>query len=152
MPEYIEREALFKRLKEETHDYDAVGKYKEGIIKGLNIAKSIVNDKARTPTADVVSREVFEQVKWERDTALQTLREHGIGLGQKADVVEAKHGEWIVLAKFADKSICTECSVCGEEYTYKMGRIGDFVHSCYAKYNYCPNCGAKMDLKEGAEK
>ena len=54
MAEYIEREALFKRLKEETHDYDAVGKYKEGIIKGLNIAKSIVNDKARTPTADVV--------------------------------------------------------------------------------------------------
>lgn len=53
MAEYIDREALFKRLKEETHDYDAVGKYKEGIIKGLNIAKSIVNDKARTPTADV---------------------------------------------------------------------------------------------------
>lgn len=58
MAEYIDREALFKRLKEETHDYDAVGKYKEGIIKGLNIAKSIVNDKARTPTADVV------EVKW----------------------------------------------------------------------------------------
>lgn len=55
MPEYIEREALFKRLKEETHDYDAVGKYKEGIIKGLNIAKSIVNDKTRTPTADVTA-------------------------------------------------------------------------------------------------
>ncbi len=67
-----------------------------------------------------------------------------------ADVVEVKHGEWIVLAEFADKSICTECSICGEEYTYKKGRIGNFVHNCYAKYNYCPNCGAKMDLKEGA--
>ena len=66
-----------------------------------------------------------------------------------ADVVEVKHGKWIVLAEFADKSICTECSICGEEYTYKKGRIGKFVHNCYAKYNYCPNCGAKMDLKEG---
>ena len=25
---------------------------------------------------------VFEQIKWERDVALQTLEEHGIGLGQ----------------------------------------------------------------------
>lgn len=65
---------------------------------------------------------------------------------------ERKHGKWIVLAEFADKSICTECSICGEEYTYKKGRIGNFVHNCYAKYNYCPNCGAKMDLKAGAEK
>ena len=54
MAEYIDRKKLFERLKEETQDYDAVGKYKEGIIKGLNIAKSIVNDPARTPTEDVV--------------------------------------------------------------------------------------------------
>lgn len=26
---------------------------------------------------------IFEQIKWERDVALQTLEEHGIGLGQK---------------------------------------------------------------------
>ena len=37
--------------------------------------------------ADVVSREVFEQVKWERDMALKILEEHGIGLGQKAPEV-----------------------------------------------------------------
>ena len=68
-----------------------------------------------------------------------------------ADVVEVKHGEWIMLAEFTDKSICAKCSICEEEYTYKKGRIGNFVHNCYAKYNYCPNCGAKTDLKEGAE-
>ena len=28
---------------------------------------------------------IFEQIKWERDVALQTLEEHGIGLGQKAN-------------------------------------------------------------------
>ena len=106
MPEYIEREALFKRLKEETHDYDAVGKYKEGIIKGLNIAKSIVNDKVRTPTADVV---------------------------------EVKHGEWDVNGINIHNNTVGNwrCSVC------KCVSLKDS--------NYCPYCGAKMDLKEGAE-
>ena len=28
---------------------------------------------------------VIEQTKWERDTALATLEEHGIGLGQRAE-------------------------------------------------------------------
>lgn len=58
-------------------------------------------------------------------------------------------GEWIVLANFSDRSVCTECSICGEEYTYKKGQIGGYGTSCYAKYNFCPNCGARM--KGGAE-
>ena len=43
-----------------------------------------------------------------------------------ADVAEVKHGEWIGL----------ECSKCGHFATYAND------------YNYCPNCGAKMDGKE----
>ena len=62
----------------------------------------------------------------------------------KADAVEAVHGRWVLLAEFFDGSICTECSVCGEEYTYKKGRL-ELIGVEYAKYNYCPNCGAKMD-------
>ena len=94
------------------------------------------------PTADVVSREVFEQVKWERDTALQTLEEHGIGLGQKADVVKVKHGEWL-LRSFLPTStqkypykllICSQCCEVSKNYT-----------------KYCPKCGAKMDKKAGTE-
>ncbi len=30
---------------------------------------------------------IFEQIKWERDVALDTLEEHGIGLGQKAEYI-----------------------------------------------------------------
>ena len=37
------------------------------------------------PEEDVVSRKVFEQVKWERDTAIQTLQEHGISLGERKE-------------------------------------------------------------------
>ena len=40
-----------------------------------------------------------------------------------ADVVEVKHGEWEGL----------ECNLCGHFATYAND------------YNYCPECGAKMD-------
>ena len=53
-------------------------------------------------------------------------------------------GEWIVLAEFSDRIICTKCPICGEEYTYKKGQNGEHVKTFYAEYNFCPNCGAKM--------
>lgn len=39
------------------------------------------------PTVDAVPVNVIEQFKWERDTAIQQLEEHGISFGCKADVV-----------------------------------------------------------------
>lgn len=45
------------------------------------------------PSADAVSKGVFDQIKWERDVALQTLEEHGIGLG-----AEPKTG-WIPVSE-----------------------------------------------------
>lgn len=74
MAEYIERDSLLKKAKSLQNKLFAVPL----ILDAIEYA----------PAVDVVSREVFEQVKWERDTALQTLKEHGIGLGGKADVVE----------------------------------------------------------------
>ena len=43
----------------------------EQILKALDVAISALS--------------VIEQTKWERDTALATLEEHGIGLGQIAE-------------------------------------------------------------------
>ena len=58
-----------------------------------------------------------------------------------ADVVEVKHVEWHLLNNCANEGVY--CSVCNKK-VYK---------TCYAnqkiKSPYCPNCGAKMDLKEG---
>lgn len=56
-----------------------------------------------------------------------------------ADVVEVKHGYWIYDYSAGelggtDAPLCEKCSVCGE-YTVD-------------EENFCPNCGAKMDLKE----
>ena len=58
---------------------------------------------------------------------------------------ERKHGEWdssktrIIMG--SNFYFC--CSVCGESDPWQNTTRG---HA-----HYCPNCGAKMDLKEGAE-
>ena len=49
-----------------------------------------------------------------------------------ADVAPVVHGRWVpTKAPFMNE--CEDCSVCG--YRTVWGH----------RYNYCPNCGAKMD-------
>lgn len=53
-----------------------------------------------------------------------------------ADVAEVKHGEWeYPFSK--DIAKCTNCDFCVQD---KINNVGYM-------YNYCPNCGAKMDGK-----
>lgn len=66
------------------------------------------------------------------------------------DVAEAKHGYW----KRTEEPLgwqevtLAECSVCGEGWlTDDNFSIEEFVDY----WHYCPNCGAKMDLKEGVK-
>ena len=54
-----------------------------------------------------------------------------------ADVVEVKHGHWIKTDELVGIEFL-KCSVCGETHP----RI---------RTEYCCDCGAKMDLKEGAD-
>ena len=111
MPKYIERQKLFDALPTVNKDKQ-ISLY--GAVADFMIIVSSI------PAADVVSREVFEQVKWERDTALQTLEEHGIGLGQKADVVEVVR--------------CKNCKHWHEDtgwcyhHSHFMGDKGEFCH------------------------
>jgi hypothetical protein len=58
-----------------------------------------------------------------------------------ADVVEVKHGKWIkpsgALNVFSESYlICSECNV-------MLPVMKELYH-----YDYCPNCGARMDAKE----
>ena len=78
---------------------------------------------------DVVSRGLYEPIKWERDIALEQLESYGISLGSNAEVVKVVHGEWEIV-DFAGNM---QCSVCGE--------IGCKIND---ESNYCPNCGADM--------
>ncbi len=52
-----------------------------------------------------------------------------------ADVVPVKHGEWLQTNIFK----CSECGYSFEPEGYT------------AYFNYCPNCGAKMDGKDDEE-
>ena len=54
-----------------------------------------------------------------------------------ADVAPVSHGRWIEQEKYTF-GVMYDCSICGN-------RILDNGHS----WNYCPNCGAKMDGGDG---
>lgn len=60
-----------------------------------------------------------------------------------ADVEVVKHGRWVSLTECANEGVY--CSVC-----YKKVYKADYAW-CNKKNkvrsNYCPNCGAKMDLE-----
>ena len=49
----------------------------------------------------------------------------------KSRFVEVKHGEWHKVRELAPRYVCSCCN----HLNNNMG------------YKYCPNCGAKMDLK-----
>lgn len=56
------------------------------------------------------------------------------------DAVEVVHGRWRgIVVDQRHQITCDECSVCG----FKYGGLG------IEAFRYCPNCGAKMDGKEG---
>lgn len=59
-----------------------------------------------------------------------------------ADVAEVKHGAWVVTRYHLYLNVYEEflcCSVCGYEHQHDEW------------FEYCPNCGAKMDGKGGAQ-
>lgn len=103
----------------------------------------LVGDIDDTPTIDPIKHgyvptEVLEQIQWERDVAIDQLNSYGVQFGEKADVQKVKHGEWRGWGKggtYHYENYGT-CSVCHED-----AEIG-------TKYrNYCPNCGARMDVE-----
>ena len=49
------------------------------------------------------------------------------------DAVEVVHGRWYEV-QYIDK---IACSVCGQHWS--------IIDNCTETFNYCPNCGAKMD-------
>ena len=121
MPEYIEREALIKEI-----SYISVT-----ITGGRLVGRNLLADAFKF-YAEKILKEIIK--------------------APTADVVEVKHGEWVkhkpdpdklrqfhafgIAKSMSENSIFWTCSCCG----------------CWGTpaYKYCSQCGAKMDLKEGA--
>lgn len=74
-----------------------------------------------------------------------------------ADVVEVKHGEWIIDTSIEERTfyesnykILITCSICGNRHflgtqPYRNFTQEDLKEDSYRKYRYCGQCGAKMD-------
>ena len=85
------------------------------------------------PTADAYSKGYVEQIRWERDMAIQQLNDYGVQFGEKADVQIVRYGKWVpIIDEYDTRSILSgyKCSLCGR-YEEK-------------EESYC-HCGAKMD-------
>lgn len=145
MPEYIERKEAIEFVRNNTPHFD-----------GETTMQCVERSLANVPAADVVSSAVLEQVMWERDMALETLKEHGIGFCEKSDMVEVRHGEWLLKSRIYkmpddfDEEFYVECPFCQRTF-YVPFEFEKEKMLAYAKenYPYC-NCGAKMDGKEVA--
>lgn len=89
MAEYIEREALKKILeyyRSAPHVHIAGSGISTGLEMGISGCISLLNN---APAADVVSKAAIEQLKWERDTAIEQLKEYGVSFCEKKkDMVE----------------------------------------------------------------
>lgn len=57
----------------------------------------------------------------------------------RADVTEVRHGEWVQIG-YDEALDRITCSCCKEYF--------NLIDNCTEAFNYCPNCGAKMDGKE----
>ena len=62
-----------------------------------------------------------------------------------ADVEPVRHGRWERTDDDWNSLSTFQCSSCGEEWCFEIDE--DLLS---LNYNYCPNCGAKMDLEDKA--
>ena len=82
------------------------------------------------PTVDAVSRGVLDQVRWERDIALEQLADYGISLGERADVVKVVRCKD---CKHREKHWITGTPTCGNPY-YGMASGVDLKDDDFCSY------------------
>ena len=83
MDELIFRDALLEKMGERVRKYENVDECTElTILEDMHIIKN-------APAVDAVLRSVVEQIKWERDCAMQQLKDHDIPFGGIAPAVDA---------------------------------------------------------------
>ncbi len=130
MSDLIRREALMKSIREVStsllNEWDTMG---------------VLNIVDKQPTVEAVPKSYADQIRWERDIAVEQLNEIGCQFGQKMDEVKKKlgvaHGEWIVGSK-------PRCSVCGKSALREYDRE---AWLSYVPSDFCPHCGADMRKK-----
>ena len=86
--------------------------------------------------ADKLSENMIERVN---NPAIRSWLLSLINESPTADVAEVKRGEWIDESTVKEYYVDTyRCTLCG--HTFVLDETPDELG-----YNYCPNCGAKME-------
>ena len=78
------------------------------------------------PTVDAVSRGVHDQVRWERDIAIEQLESYGVSLGEKADVVKV-----------------VRCKDCKHYHQYHVGKSNNLC-----EWGKCKLINMDVDMPE----
>jgi hypothetical protein len=88
-----------------------------------------------------LKRQYGEELGWQGTTNMSDV---GMMIEDApiADVAEVKHGEWREVNESENVWMCTGADGCGNEVLFLEGTPHDY------EWNYCPNCGAKMDGEE----
>ena len=83
---------------------------------------------------------IYEQIKWERDVAIEQLESIGIGLGRKMDDVKEALEKQIPkkVVNIDDFTDYAECPSCGAIATDHLGCL----------YRWCRECGKKLKRSE----
>lgn len=137
MARYVDADKLCEGLREMA---SVLEPFKQNTI--LGVIETIKMRRA----ADVVPTAVMEQIKWERDIAIEQLTSYGVCFGEKKELAEVKHGEWEDRYENKYYNHLYECSVCGREALYEHYKNElDQWKERQALTPICPYCSAKMD-------
>ena len=117
---YIERASVLESISELTW----YSKNKKGVLhigavnrkEAYYPAGNIFDVLEKAPAADVVSRSAYDQIRWERNIAMQQLDEAGIPFGGKSDKEYAPvvHAEWEFRNNGRYGQTICYCSACGK--------------------------------------
>ena len=84
-------------------------------------------------------RQLFEKMEWDNDIEKWAIWEDDLKSIPSADIEPVRHGHW-EFPIFADSDDELDprvrCSECGG------------IEAAFARWNYCPNCGARMDKED----
>lgn len=74
------------------------------------------------------------------------------GVSQKAGLQAMAHGRNVTKKHPVDEFICSECGIVLVDYERLEIDKDDGDENYYEyEFRFCPNCGAKMDEREGAQ-
>lgn len=103
--------------------------------------------------AEYIERETYRKRLADLEGWCQDLRKPGLKQALEmfdeipaADAAPVVYGRWI-LPHWKNSNYCCDCSKCGEEAMHR-----EYQWNKKGIYPICPNCGAKMDGKDGGEK